>query len=611
MKVLVVAHGWPAGNMESGGGRGDASVSDAAPEAGGSGTGGTEQLARRSALALVAAGAEVSVLAGSLVRAPATADGGARLTSGTQGPLRVLRLQRGDLFFDHWQKSRSVPATRLFRQVLAQECPDVVLIHHWIRLSRDLVFQAAAAGIPALVYLHDHYSSCLRVFRLAPFGNGPAGKAPIGEAPIGKGPAGEGPAERAGGTVTCAEPFGSGCISCAADLFPRTPWVSLENLHLAFASHGRELARELRLARAVITPSRSHRDLLLAGYGPELAADIGRSDEAPGRWHVLAPPVLPFDAPGGVMENAPAAAPGYETADEAGDAAAAAAGPRRIALPVPGTPSAGEAAGAQAVPLVLGCWGQLAPHKGTDLLLAALDLVAESRPVELHLAGGCEAQYLDELKLAASGLMVHFHGPFERADLPLHPVSAVHAFVCPSRAPESHGLVFDEALALGLPAVLPRSGAFPERAAAGVPGDGPLATDAEVGGVLFYSPGDARDLARVLERLAGEDGLLLRLRAAAAERARALAEVSVDGTGDGAGGGIGGGSGGDSAGDSGGGSGGEHEWGRRLLDLCEAAVAEGAPQSPAADWFEEPMALELERQWDAALARTPPDELGA
>jgi glycosyltransferase involved in cell wall biosynthesis len=293
---------------------------------------------------------------------------------------------------------------------------------------------------------------------------------------------------------------------------------------MAFATHRSGVERELSLARSLVVPSAAHREGLLAG----LSAAPG-----PERWHVLPPP--PPEAASPARSN-----------------------PR----PLPGTGS----------PLLLGSWGHMSPHKGTDLLLEALRLVAERCSVELHLAGAPgDAAFEAELLSLAAGLAVHFHGPFEPEDLPAHPVTAVHALVYPSRAPESHGLVLDEARALGLPAVLPRLGAFPERAR-----EDPEGCD----GVLFHAPGDAADLARVLCRLADEEGLIARL----GKGTRTFVASTGAGITEGA-------------------------WARRLWELCAAAAEEGAPETVEPDWFDVPMAREGERLWDAALSRTPPEEL--
>jgi hypothetical protein len=79
-------------------------------------------------------------------------------------------------------------------------------------------------------------------------------------------------------------------------------------------------------------------------------------------------------------------------------------------------------------------------------------------------------------------------------------VSEVHAIVSGSLAPESYGLVLDEARELGLPALLPHAGAFVERGREGE-------------GVLFYASGDPDSLASAILRLVREEHLLDELRA--------------------------------------------------------------------------------------------------
>ena len=76
----------------------------------------------------------------------------------------------------------------------------------------------------------------------------------------------------------------------------------------------------------------------------------------------------------------------------------------------------------------------------------------------------------------------------------------MHAFVSATRAHESWGFVLDEAVALGLPLVLPRSGAYAERMHEGE-------------GALFYDPGSDASLTAVVERLLAEPALLSTLRA--------------------------------------------------------------------------------------------------
>jgi glycosyltransferase involved in cell wall biosynthesis len=227
----------------------------------------------------------------------------------------------------------------------------------------------------------------------------------------------------------------------------------------------------------------------------------------------------------------------------------------------PSAPS--DPAPAPDAPLVLAAWGLLARHKGSDLLLAALARTRDPGRFELHLIGAAETPaFQAELAAAAAGLAVRFHGPYAGRALGTTPAARAHAFVSATRAPESYGLVLDEARRLGLPAVMPRFPAFEERAAQG-------------GGVLFFEPGDAASLAGALERLRGE---LARLTAEAGA-ARALVPTVDDVA-------------------------------RRHVELYARVAAQGAPSLAAPAWYEERIAEEALSQWDQAVARSSAKELG-
>ena len=460
MKVLLALHGFP-------------------PEL----HGGTEAAVLALARGLMARGHDVLVVAGSIDHGPSF-----RRTEGEFDGLRVIRLHRADLYFDHWQKSYSAAASEAFEAILTEERPDLVHVHHWIRLSRDLVACAARASIPAAITLHDHWSSCLVTFRVRP-DTREACDAPLAPSP---------------------------CLACAALVPPRTPWVPAEAQAMALAAHRADLARELRLARAVLAPTRSH------------AETVAR--------------MLGLDA-GGIAVHA------VPNGRDLGWA-------RRDAPPAP--------TGDQ--PLVLASWGNLHPLKGFDLVLRAVAALPDPRRVRLHLAGAeVDPDHARRLRDLARDLDATFHGPFQPDDLPGHPVGEAHALVSGTRARESWGLVADEACALGLPMVLPRAGAFPERLEEGR-------------GALFYRPGDRADLTRILARLLEEPGLAADLRAG-------LPETEVFAPG---------------------------------LDAHVEAVlaaygrvrAAGPPEAPPRDWWETRLRRGEEASWDASLAQASPEELG-
>ena len=178
MKVLLALHGYP-------------------PEL----VGGTESAVQALARGLLQRGHDVCVAAGSVQQSSSF-----RTTRETQADgVRVVRLHRADLYFDHWQKSFSADVSAAFAALLAEERPDVVHVHHWIRMSRDLVAVAARAGVPAVVTLHDYWATCLVTFRVRP-DTQDACDAHLAPSP---------------------------CLACAALVPPRTPWRSREQQMLA------------------------------------------------------------------------------------------------------------------------------------------------------------------------------------------------------------------------------------------------------------------------------------------------------------------------------------------------------------------------------------------
>jgi glycosyltransferase involved in cell wall biosynthesis len=337
--------------------------------------------------------------------------------------IRVHKIHRADLYFDHWQKSGSTRAALAFRDILREERPDLVHVHHWIRLSRDLVQRAVLERIPAVVTLHDLWTTCLVTFRVKPE-SGEFCHAPLAPAP---------------------------CLRCAAQVPPRTPWLSYEEQGIALMERSVDLKAELALARVVLAPTEAH----AAAVTRYLGVARERLDLR----------VVPHGRELALRARSPLAPP------------------------------------AELGKLVLGVWGHLYRLKGADRVLRAVRRLPDPRPVRVHFAGGePEPAFAAEVHELAQGLDVHFHGPYAASALDTHPVSDAHVFVSGTLAHESFGLVLDEAVALRLPLVLPRSGAYAERLSEGA-------------GALFYTPGDEAALAAVLARLLDEPGLVAALRA--------------------------------------------------------------------------------------------------
>lgn len=77
----------------------------------------------------------------------------------------VHRLHRDDLYFDHHAKMWHPEVERKFDELLARWKPRVLHVHHWVRLTCNLVQLAWDRQVPAVVTLHDYWTSCPRAFR--------------------------------------------------------------------------------------------------------------------------------------------------------------------------------------------------------------------------------------------------------------------------------------------------------------------------------------------------------------------------------------------------------------------------------------------------------------
>ncbi|HMS17311.1 MAG TPA: glycosyltransferase, partial [Planctomycetota bacterium] len=142
MKILMIAHGFP-------------------PEC----SGGTEFYVLRLCQELRERGNTVTVLSGSHAAAP----------PGTWKPIMdrsehdgfpIYRVHRTGLYVDNWERSLAPEVEECLQTVLAAERPDLVHVHHWIRLTRTLIETCHRAGIPAVCTLHDLWTTCPIAFRV-------------------------------------------------------------------------------------------------------------------------------------------------------------------------------------------------------------------------------------------------------------------------------------------------------------------------------------------------------------------------------------------------------------------------------------------------------------
>jgi glycosyltransferase involved in cell wall biosynthesis len=195
LRILLVVHGFPPETL-----------------------GGTEQVVEALAREFLRAGHEVTVAAGSLrVGSPQAWE------REDHDGLPVLRLHRDDLWFESWWKAYQPGVSAAFRRLLDELRPQVVHVHHWLRLTTDLVRAARERGVATAVTLHDHFAVLARPTRR------------IGEA---------------------ASP-------------PASPaWMSAREAEEAFHFHRRDLRAEVQSADLRLVPSAAHaRSLREIGVG--------------------------------------------------------------------------------------------------------------------------------------------------------------------------------------------------------------------------------------------------------------------------------------------------------------------------------------------------------
>lgn len=153
--------------------------------------------------------------------------------------------------------------------------------------------------------------------------------------------------------------------------------------------------------------------------------------------------------------------------------------------------------------LRIGFIGQVARHKGVHLLIEAFRQIdARGRPIALHIYGGLERnpQYVSELRrLASHDPRIYFEGRFENSRV-AEILKGLDLTVVPSTWYENSPLAIMESQAAGTPVLTAALGGMAELVHDGVDG-------------LHFTPSDSADLARQLQRIIDEPGLLPSLRA--------------------------------------------------------------------------------------------------
>lgn len=114
--------------------------------------------------------------------------------------------------------------------------------------------------------------------------------------------------------------------------------------------------------------------------------------------------------------------------------------------------------------LRIGTFGNLVEQKGVLELVRAVAGV----DCELHLGGSFfGVDFAQQVRALAQqlGIDLVYHGPYGPGTP--HPAERLHLAVFPSKCQETYGLVVDEALARGVPAIVSDNGALAERSATG------------------------------------------------------------------------------------------------------------------------------------------------
>jgi glycosyltransferase involved in cell wall biosynthesis len=154
-------------------------------------------------------------------------------------------------------------------------------------------------------------------------------------------------------------------------------------------------------------------------------------------------------------------------------------------------------------------WGSLVRGKGLHVAVQAAELLGSPQRVSIdHFGRVLDSVHARDLQQLARRVRLRLHGAYGEHDMAVA-FPAFDLAVFPSLFLETHGMVVDEAMALGLPVVVSDRGAPPARIGAR--------------GRVF-PPGNAAALAAILQEFLDRPELLLAMRAAAPPPAPTMAE---------------------------------------------------------------------------------------
>lgn len=192
-------------------------------------TGGVESYVEDLSRSQQRAGLEVCLLSGSKVswKKPG-------LEQNDVHGLEVHRLHRNDIFFDHYARTWNPIIEGVVDTLFKRLQPDLVHVHQWIRLTSNIVEIANHLDIPAVVTLHDVYTSCPRAFRVRP------------------------------GEDACMRPLS---VESCSDCVPRFGCEPPDEMAESINIYRDQFQAELSMARAVVVGVEATADLIHATTG--------------------------------------------------------------------------------------------------------------------------------------------------------------------------------------------------------------------------------------------------------------------------------------------------------------------------------------------------------
>lgn len=139
--------------------------------------------------------------------------------------LRIYRISQLGSYAERWDHGDQPEIEVAFARLVHDFAPDVVHVHHWLRLSRGIVRAARSCGVPVVWTAHDLTVTCPRLFRVReddPF---------------------------------CQRPLAvSSCLHCVS----REAWQDDSVVARNLEAYAVDMLAETRACTRVIAPSRAH-----------------------------------------------------------------------------------------------------------------------------------------------------------------------------------------------------------------------------------------------------------------------------------------------------------------------------------------------------------------